>query len=125
MFEDNDFTIVGIDESATESFARKPVTYWGDAMRRFRQNKVAVFAFFLLCAMILMIIPNRTCPPASSGRRPPTGSEPTTWAATSLPAYGREAGSRSPSASSAPLSSPSSAVSMAASPPTSADGSIC
>ncbi len=56
MFEDNDFTIVGVDESATESFARKPVTYWGDAMRRFRQNKVAVFAFFLLCAMILMTI---------------------------------------------------------------------
>ena len=50
------FTIVGVDESATESFARKPVTYWGDAMRRFRQNKVAVFAFFLLCAMILMTI---------------------------------------------------------------------
>ncbi len=56
MFEDNDFTIVGVDESATESFARKPVTYWGDAMRRFRQNKVAVFAFFLLCAMILMTV---------------------------------------------------------------------
>ena len=56
MSEDNDFTIVGVDESATESFARKPVTYWGDAMRRFRQNKVAVFAFFLLCAMILMTI---------------------------------------------------------------------
>lgn len=56
MFEDNDFTIVGVDDSATESFARKPVTYWGDAMRRFRQNKVAVFAFFLLCAMILMTI---------------------------------------------------------------------
>jgi len=56
MFEDNDFTIVGVDDSATESFARKPVTYWGDAMRRFRQNKVAVFAFFLLCAMILMTV---------------------------------------------------------------------
>ena len=56
MFENNDFTIVGVDDSATESFARKPVTYWGDAMRRFRQNKVAVFAFFLLCAMILMTI---------------------------------------------------------------------
>ena len=56
MFENNDFTIVGVDESATESFARKPVTYWGDAMRRFRQNKVAVFAFFLLCAMILMTV---------------------------------------------------------------------
>ena len=56
MFEDNDFTIVGVDESATESFARKPVTYWGDAMRRFRQNKVAVFGLFLLCAMILMTI---------------------------------------------------------------------
>lgn len=56
MFEDNDFTIVGVDDSSTESFARKPVTYWGDAMRRFRQNRVAVFAFFLLCAMILMTI---------------------------------------------------------------------
>lgn len=56
MTQQDDFTIVGTDEGQSESFARKPVTYWGDAMRRFRQNRVAVFAFFLLAAIILAAI---------------------------------------------------------------------
>lgn len=56
MFEENDFKIIGIDENQGEGFARKSITYWGDALRRFKENKVAVFAFSLLVLIALMTI---------------------------------------------------------------------
>lgn len=53
-FDEKDFTIIGTDDTAGEGFARRPMTYWEDSLRRFRQNKVAVFALFLLLAIILL-----------------------------------------------------------------------
>ena len=59
MFEKNDFEIIGTDPAKGEGFARKPVTYWGDAFRRFKQNKVAVVAFIVLVLLVLgtIVIP--------------------------------------------------------------------
>ncbi len=55
-FAPGDFEIVGADTAQSERFARRPVTYWGDALRRFRQNKLAVAAFFLLLLITIMTI---------------------------------------------------------------------
>lgn len=49
-----DFVIEGCAFDDSQEFARKPVTYWNDAWRRFRQNKVALGAMVLLLVMILM-----------------------------------------------------------------------
>ncbi|MDD6315459.1 MAG: ABC transporter permease [Clostridia bacterium] len=56
VFEPGDFEIIGADTAQSEGFARRPVTYWGDALRRFRQNKLAVAAFFLLILLIILSI---------------------------------------------------------------------
>lgn len=59
MFEKKDFEIIGIDPERGEAFARKPVTYWGDAFRRFKQNKVAVVALIVLILLVIgtIVIP--------------------------------------------------------------------
>jgi len=56
MFEEKDFTIIGADAEQGETFARKPVTYWGDAFRRFKENKLAVCAFIVLVMLIISVI---------------------------------------------------------------------
>ena len=53
-FFERDFTIIGTEGIAGERFARRPMTYWEDALRRFRQNKVATYALFLLIAIIML-----------------------------------------------------------------------
>lgn len=47
--------IPAADKSA-EFMARPKITYWSDAWRRFKQNKVALFAGFMLLLLILMVI---------------------------------------------------------------------
>ena len=56
MFEQKDFEIIGADPEKSEGFARKPVTYWGDAFRRFKENKVAVTALIVLVLLIISVI---------------------------------------------------------------------
>ncbi|MBR1686643.1 MAG: ABC transporter permease [Clostridia bacterium] len=48
------FTIVGCDEAASEAIARPQTTYWRDAWRRLKQNKVAIFAMIMLILIILL-----------------------------------------------------------------------
>lgn len=52
-FAEDDFEPA--DESAKESFIEKapPVTYWQDAVRRFKKNKVAMFALGILIIIVL------------------------------------------------------------------------
>ncbi len=51
-----DFQIQGADTASAELFARKPVTYWRDAWRRFFENKLAVVALCLLIIITLCTI---------------------------------------------------------------------
>lgn len=51
-----DFIIEGLKEGEAEGFARRPVTYWQDAWRRFRKNKVALAAMVLLLVMLVMTV---------------------------------------------------------------------
>lgn len=44
------------DISDAEALSRPPVSYWKDAFRRFRSNKMSVVAFFLLVMMIILAI---------------------------------------------------------------------
>lgn len=50
------FEHVGEDARAREAISRPSLTFMQDAMRRFRQNRVAMFCFILLIFMILMSV---------------------------------------------------------------------
>ena len=45
-----------MDENAGEVLARKRISYWQDAWRRFRENKIALVAAVILIVMIFFII---------------------------------------------------------------------
>lgn len=51
-----DFQRIRKEEKDSEFIARPVVTYWSDAWRRFRRNKVALFAFILLILLTTMVI---------------------------------------------------------------------
>ena len=51
-----DFAICGEEAGGADLLARKPVTYWQDAWRRFFENKLAVCALVLLCVIALATI---------------------------------------------------------------------
>jgi oligopeptide transport system permease protein len=53
---DDLFERVGISEQESEKISRESVSYWKDAMRRFRQNKVAMASLVILLVIILMCI---------------------------------------------------------------------
>ena len=48
------FTIIGCDEAQGEKIGRPQTTYWKDAWRRLRQNKVAIFAMIILILIIFL-----------------------------------------------------------------------
>ena len=50
------FQIIGIQENEMEAIARPRISYFQDAWRRLRKNKVATAALFLLLFIILMVI---------------------------------------------------------------------
>ncbi|WP_425449065.1 ABC transporter permease [Dethiothermospora halolimnae] len=50
------FNIVGIDEKGAEKINRESITYWQDAWRRFKENKVSMGAAILLLTIILFTI---------------------------------------------------------------------
>lgn len=51
-----DFRIIGCDNENGEALARKPLTYWQTGFIRFKKNKVALTATFVLALIILMSI---------------------------------------------------------------------
>ena len=50
------FKIVGIDKTKSEQITRPNLTYWQDAWRRLKKNKVALFSLLILAILILMCI---------------------------------------------------------------------
>jgi oligopeptide transport system permease protein len=53
---DEKFEIVGIQEEELEKISRPSITYWQDARRRFKENKVAVGAAILLLCIVLLTV---------------------------------------------------------------------
>lgn len=50
------FQRVGVDEQSSEIIVRPSISYWQDAIRRLKKNKVAMFSLFFLIFMVLMCI---------------------------------------------------------------------
>lgn len=50
------FKILGCENTNADEILRPNITYWQDAWRRLKQNKVAIFCLILLSAIILMTI---------------------------------------------------------------------
>jgi oligopeptide transport system permease protein len=56
IFYDDDFIIVGCDNDESEKISAPSLTYWKDAMRRLRQNKIAIFSLMILFLIFIMTI---------------------------------------------------------------------
>ena len=50
------FHIIGIQEADTDVIARPHVSYWRDAWRRFRKNKLALTAFAILGVLVILCV---------------------------------------------------------------------
>lgn len=50
------FKIIGCGDQDSEKISRPSITYWQDAWRRFRSNKVAIGAAILLVLVVLMTV---------------------------------------------------------------------
>ena len=50
------FQRVGVDEQSSETIVRPSISYWQDAIRRLKKNKVAMLSLFFLIFMVLMCI---------------------------------------------------------------------
>ncbi|WP_050606666.1 ABC transporter permease [Clostridium niameyense] len=52
----DEFEIIGIDREKTNEINRPNITYWQDAWRRLKENKVAIFSLGILILITLMTI---------------------------------------------------------------------
>ena len=50
------FARVGVDEQASENLVRPSISYWQDAFRRLKKNKVAMASLILLLIIVVMCI---------------------------------------------------------------------
>ena len=50
------FQRLGVDEQSSETLVRPSISYWQDAVRRLKKNKIAMISLFFLIFMILMCI---------------------------------------------------------------------
>ena len=110
---DEKFRVIGIDENAGETLARKRIGYWQDAWRRFKENKIALVAAIILIVLIFLFSSDRqsaamnlkklTPMPSTRDQAQRTGLEQTIWDEIYLPVYGRQEESLSSSDWWAPL----------------------
>ncbi len=56
VLTESDFEWVGVSEKSSDEIARPRVGYVSDAWRRFKQNKVALIAFWILVLIVLFVI---------------------------------------------------------------------
>lgn len=50
------FEIIGCENANTNEIIRPNITYWQDAWRRLKKNKVAIFSMYLLLVIVIMAI---------------------------------------------------------------------
>ena len=50
------FEIIGTDDFSGDVIARPKISYWADAWRRFKENKIALVALIILLIMIIMVV---------------------------------------------------------------------
>lgn len=50
------FRIIGPEIAEAERIGRPRISYFSDVWRRFRQNKIALLAFFILCILIFLVV---------------------------------------------------------------------
>ena len=50
------FRRVGVDEQKSESVVRPSISYWQDAVRRLKQNKVAMVSLVVLLLILVMCV---------------------------------------------------------------------
>lgn len=50
------FTRIGVDAQESEALARPSMSYWQDAVRRLKKNKVAMLSLFVLIFILLMCV---------------------------------------------------------------------
>ncbi len=55
-FTPEDFVIQGVTGDESDIIARKPMTYWSDAWRRFKKNKIALSAAILLLLIVVLVV---------------------------------------------------------------------
>ncbi|MDF2504882.1 ABC transporter permease [Clostridium sp.] len=53
-FSKEKFKIIGCENNNSEEMVRKNVTYWQDAWRRLKTNKIAIISLFLLIVIIIL-----------------------------------------------------------------------
>jgi ABC-type dipeptide/oligopeptide/nickel transport system permease subunit len=56
LFTLGDFEVVGPDQAASNTLAREPITYWRDAWRRLRENKVAMVSMVVVILLFILCI---------------------------------------------------------------------
>ena len=50
------FEIIGTDDFSGDMIARPKISYWADAWRRFKENRIALVALIILILMVVMVI---------------------------------------------------------------------
>ena len=48
------FQRLGVDEQSSETLVRPSISYWQDAVRRLKKNKIAMISLFFLIFMIFI-----------------------------------------------------------------------
>ena len=56
QLEKSDFEALGIDHEESEKIVGKSTSYWKDAWRRFRENKLAVFGVITIILLAIMAL---------------------------------------------------------------------
>jgi oligopeptide transport system permease protein len=56
QLEKSDFEPLGIDQEASEKIVGESTSYWKDAWRRFRENKLAVFGVIMIILLAVMAL---------------------------------------------------------------------
>ncbi|MBO1910452.1 ABC transporter permease, partial [Microvirga sp. 3-52] len=56
QLEKSDFEPLGIDQEASEKIVGESSSYWKDAGRRFRENKLAVFGVIMIVLLAIMAL---------------------------------------------------------------------
>jgi oligopeptide transport system permease protein len=50
------FRIIGIDDAEANAIVRPNITYWQDAWRRLKKNKIAMLSLGILALLVFMVI---------------------------------------------------------------------